>query len=120
MARAVYATNVPLGIYENPYWVKALMLMRPKYDPPSRYRVSNGLLNTEYQKTQQTVMEKINNASVLTLITDGWTDCNGVSLMNIILCTPEPVFYKAIDTKDNPHTGDYIAEVLADAIYRSW
>ena len=36
--------------------------------------------------------------------------------MNYIISTPQPVFYKSTDTRDNRHTGLYIADELKAVI----
>lgn len=51
----------------------------------------------------------------MALLSDGWTDINGIALINIIFTTPEPIFYTAVDTKTESHTGRYIADTLGKA-----
>jgi hypothetical protein len=43
----------------------------------------------------------------MTLLSDGWTDMNGIPLINIILTTSEPVFIRAIDSKTEKYTAQY-------------
>lgn len=50
------------------------------------------------------------------ILSDGWTDVNGTALINIILTTPKPIFYKAIDPETEQHSGDYIFKILDDCI----
>jgi hypothetical protein len=109
-ARAIYATSTPLRIAEDPYWISFFKHLRPAYQPPSRYQLSNSLLDREYSFIQNQIKIKIENADALTLVSDGWTDNTGNSLINILFCTPTPVFFKAVDSKMEPHTGKYITK----------
>jgi hypothetical protein len=59
---------------------------------------------------------KIASADNISIATDSWTDINGVPLIDIILLTPEPIFYKAIDSRDHSHTSDYLSNILCESI----
>ena len=52
--------------------------------------------------------EEIQRAKCVSIATDAWTDINGQSVINFIVMTPKPVFYKALYTKNNSLTADYI------------
>ncbi|KAJ8909268.1 hypothetical protein NQ315_017548 [Exocentrus adspersus] len=62
------------------------------------------------------VEDVLEKSDSLYIQTDGWTDITGTSLLNIIFTTPKPIFYKAIDSKDTAHTGQYICDILTNAI----
>lgn len=116
LARATYSSCTPLNWTENKYWKNAFHKIRPALKLPSRYRLSNSLLNEEYHRVQARVHEKINEADSLTLMSDGWTDIKGNPLLNFVFATPEPVFLKAIETKTKSHTAQYMAEVIGEVI----
>ncbi|KMQ86096.1 hypothetical protein RF55_15026 [Lasius niger] len=59
LARAVFVTGVLFSIFEKPYWKLAMSLMRPSYESPSAYQISNPLLNSEYDQVMQSVKSKI-------------------------------------------------------------
>lgn len=59
LARAVFVTGVLFSIFEKPYWKLATSLMRPFYESPSVYQISNPLLNSEYDQVMQSVKSKI-------------------------------------------------------------
>ncbi|GAA6089231.1 uncharacterized protein LOC122142485 [Tachysurus ichikawai] len=44
---------------------------------------------------------------------------NGKGIINYIVTTPQPVFYKSTGTKDNRHTGPYIADELKAVISKT-
>jgi len=114
-ARAIYSSGVALSITENPYLKEHYKQLRPSYELPSRYRLSNPLLNKEYDRIQVKVAQKLAEADSLTLMSDGWTDIRGNPLINIIFVTPQPVFVKAVETTSR-HTGEYIAKILSTEI----
>lgn len=60
--------------------------------------------------------KKVTEAECISVLTDGWTDINGISLINIILTTPKPIFYKAIDPETEKHSADYIFKILNQTI----
>lgn len=118
LARAIFASGTPLSITENKYWVEHYKHIRPSYKLPSRYRLSNSLLDKEYDRVQEMVIQKITEAESLALLSDGWTAIQGNPLINIMFATPEPIFLKAVNTKSSRHTGEYIAEILKTEIER--
>jgi hypothetical protein len=46
-------------------------------------------------------------ADCIVIISDGWLNFCGQGIINYIISTPQPVFYKSTDTRDNRHTGLY-------------
>lgn len=116
LARAIYSSCAPLSLLENHYFQRFFSYLRPSFKLPSRKKLSTTLLNSEYERIRNVVTAKINSANSLTLLSDGWTDVNGVSLLNIIFTTPEPVFVKTIHSGIERHTSDYLAKVFIDEI----
>ena len=41
-----------------------------------------------------------------TITCDGWTNIKKDPVVNIMIATPTPIFYKAVETGDNSHTGE--------------
>lgn len=109
-------TGQPLSLLEHPLWIKALQNLKPDYEPPTRRILASSLLTSEYEKTKAEIMEKINNATVLHLAIDGWSNLRNESIMNIIIYTPKPFFYKFIDTKTNRHTAEYVCEQVSEVL----
>ncbi|XP_074112281.1 uncharacterized protein LOC141535985 [Cotesia typhae] len=88
----------------------------PGYIPPSKDQLSGRLLDEEYQLLKSVMKNKLENANSLTILSDGWTDINRCSIINIVFMAPEPIFYKAIDASSESHTGTFIAGILSTAI----
>ena len=62
------------------------------------------------------VKQIIEKADCIAIISDGWSKVCGQGIINYIISTPQPVFYKSTDTRDNRHTGLYIADELKAVI----
>jgi len=63
-----------LSFTENVYWQKAFKKIRPCLKLPTRYHLSNKLLDAEYNKVENNVTAKINRARFLSLQLDGWSN----------------------------------------------
>ena len=50
IARAFYASGIPLATIENPFFIQALHKLNPEYHPPSRKVLSTSLLEKEYKQ----------------------------------------------------------------------
>lgn len=111
-ARAVYATGSPLMLPSSVYWKRFLNVLRPTYNPPTRHVLSTHLLDEEFNRVQTKVKQTVDKADCISVISDGWSNVRGQGIINYIVTTPQPVFYKRTDTKDNRHTGPYIANEL--------
>ena len=58
------------------------------------------------------VKQIIEKADCIAIISDVWSNVRGQGIINYIISTPQPVFYKSKYTRDNRHTGLYIADEL--------
>ena len=115
-SRAVYATGSPLMLKANVYWKRFLNVLRPAYTPPTRHALSTHFLNREFNRVHAKVKQTIDKADCISVIFDGWSNVRGQGIINYIVSTPRPVFYKSTDTKVNWHTGPYIAGELKAVI----
>ncbi|XP_043471438.1 uncharacterized protein LOC122504404 [Leptopilina heterotoma] len=83
---------------------------------PSRHKLSEPLLKTEFRIVQQDVFTKVAEASVVGIQCDGWSNRRNESIINVIVTTPEPVFYETYDTKDDSHTGEYMTDLILQVV----
>ena len=116
VAQAVYATGLPLMFTFNVYWKRFLNALRPAFTPPTRHALSTQLLNAKFNRVQVKVKQIIEKADCIAIISDGWSNVCGQGIINYIISTPQPVFYKSTDTRDNRHIGLYIADELKAVI----
>lgn len=112
----MYSAAIPFSFVENEYFRKFLKLIRPTYTAPSRKQIATSLLNKEYDVIKKTIDEKISSSNTIVIMLDGWTDINGISLINVVLGIPDIIFFRAIDSKTESHTGEYIFKVISDVI----
>jgi hypothetical protein len=110
IARAFYASGIPLATIENPFIIQALHKLNPEYHPPSRKLLSTTLLEKEYKQVSTDIKKQIKNSNHICLISDGWTNIHQQPIINFMITTPQPIFWKALETKEISHTGNYIAE----------
>ncbi|KAJ8914845.1 hypothetical protein NQ315_014858 [Exocentrus adspersus] len=116
LARALFSGTIPFRFVENGHFKRFLQLLKTAYIPPGRTTISTVLLDKEYLLIQKCIKLKVENATSMTLLSDGWADINGIPLINIILSCPEPIFIKAIDSQTEKHTAGYIFSVLDQVI----
>ncbi|XP_063216168.1 uncharacterized protein LOC134527426 [Bacillus rossius redtenbacheri] len=109
LAKAIYVSGAPLSMVEHPLWQEFFKLIRPTYSLPTRISVSKTLLDAEFPKTQNRIKGIIADARNFALQCNGWSNLRNKSIFNFIINTPQPVFVDSINTKDNRHTGEYIA-----------
>lgn len=94
----------------------AFKSLRPAYNLPSSYAFSSFLLDNEYIRIKELVENKINESISLSLLSDGWTNIKGEGVINFIICTPRPVFYKSINPGTERETGQFICDKLSEIV----
>jgi Protein of unknown function (DUF 659)/hAT family C-terminal dimerisation region len=116
LARAIYATAAPLSMVENPYWQTLFQKLRPVYKLPSKFQVSNTLLENECDRVKKYTNDLILTSDCLGLMCDGWTNLRNESIINFVVTTPQPVFYKSLPTCTSRHTSEHMAKCLLEVI----
>ncbi|CAG8623301.1 591_t:CDS:2, partial [Gigaspora rosea] len=85
LLRALIYGNIPFSFAENPYFILFLKTLRSSYNPPSRYKLSNNVIQTEYARILVEMVDRINAMSDLTLPLDRWTDVSNNSIYTFLL-----------------------------------
>ena len=70
--------------------------------------MANNLLDAEYQVGQQDLNIILEEASNITLASDGWSNIRRESVLNFVLCFFKPIFYDAKYTGAESHTAEFI------------
>jgi hypothetical protein len=97
IGRAVYAGGLPLSLFDNnKFWETALKKLNPVYSPPTAYKLGQPLLKAEVSKVMKAAEEKMQNALCVSLLSDGWKNIVCDKVINVIVCTPDPIFFDAI------------------------
>ena len=92
--------------------------MCPAYEIPSRYVLSNRLLDDECARIKHIVKHYLKSslAGSFTMTCDGWTNIENYHVVKIMTATPTTILYKEVETGDNSHTGEYLAAIIKEGI----
>ncbi|GMF17455.1 unnamed protein product [Phytophthora fragariaefolia] len=112
VAIGLTSTGIPFRVVEEPLF-QAMFV----YELPSRRQISGRLL---YDREKSQLILRIMESGVtnLALITDGWSNTNGDSIINFVFVNPRipPLFWKSINSKAETHTAEYIAGTIWSTI----
>ena len=123
LARFFYSFGIPFTAIETPFWeefIDAIYLYIKKislfYISPNRHNLAYNLLDSEYEVGQQNLAMILEEATNITLVSDGWTNIRRESVINFILCLPKLIFYNAKYFGSEFHTAKYIYNELKTII----
>ncbi|KAL0901935.1 hypothetical protein ABMA27_007080 [Loxostege sticticalis] len=116
LARAIYASGVPLSLLESEYWQAVFKIFDPSYTVPSRHLLSNHLLEAEYTRVKKEIECKLAKAVALGLTCDGWTNIVGKGVINFMITTPKPIFYKAIYPESEKEIALFLSEKIINTL----
>jgi hypothetical protein len=116
IGRAIYDAALPFTIVENQKFIDFIKCLRPSYNLPCRKSIATSIMDKIYSQIKTSVTQMLEQSTSLSMLCDGWSDINNTPILNIIFTTPEPVFYKAVHTQLERHTGKFIFEILNEAI----
>ena len=98
---------------ENPLWKRFFYAIRPAYVVPSMYKISESLLDSEYNKIKVETMATIAECDSIGMMCDGWSNIRNEPIINLVVSQPKPIFWKSFHTDLQSHTGKCTAtEVL--------
>ncbi len=107
---AIFGGGLPLSLVEDEYFIAFCKKLRPAYELPKRSKLSNELLNKTYKNVTENVTQHVKETNLVCITSDGWTNLRCESIINFMVTTPKPIFWKAIETKEKRHTGTFIAQ----------
>ncbi|CAG8813584.1 27945_t:CDS:2 [Gigaspora margarita] len=110
LARGFYSAGISFNILENDDIKAFFSRALPYFKLPTRYSLSNSLLTKEYSDLNTVINYLLNETQFLCLVTDGWSNIRKDSIINFMITTPKPLFYKSVHTKEDQHTAQNIAE----------
>ncbi|CAG8835305.1 23342_t:CDS:1, partial [Cetraspora pellucida] len=117
IACTFYASGIPHALIENDFAIAALKSLRPTYNPPSRWLLSNNLLINEYKEIKEQIQKIYSKEKFISISTDGWSNQHNESIINYItLITHGPIFFKSMATKTHSHKAEYIAEGIQNFV----
>jgi|SRR3989337_1596718 len=107
--------NLPLALVEHPFFHEFIKTLRSTYSLPSRWILSNTLLNQEIARVNVKVMRIVDKEVNLTIAFDGWTNSTGQSIYDYCLITEERKEYlwSSKNYSNIPHhTGIFLGEEI--------
>ncbi|XP_034945950.1 uncharacterized protein [Chelonus insularis] len=107
---------MPLHMVSNIYWKDFFKTLRPAFSMPSKDQISNKYLNEIYEEMKSAVENKIKKAYSVGVQCDSWTNVRGESILNFVVTTPEPVYYRSIATGKASQTVTKLASEISSVI----
>lgn len=74
------------------------------------------LLEKEHKDIKKKTRKKIEESLTLHLSIDGWSNLRNDGVLNIMIYTPQPLFYSFVETGQNRHIAEYIVSEIASVI----
>ena len=116
MAQAFFLIEISFNVIENEDFCAFIKKASPSFKIPSRYELSNTILNSEYELIKDEVQNILEKREFVSITTDGWSNIHNTSIVNYMITTPKPIFYKSVSTNEKRHTSKNIAEGIKQTI----
>ena len=101
---------------ENPHWNSFFNAIRSAYVVPSWYKISQLLLESEYDEIKVETVATFAASDSIGLMCDGWSNIRNELVINFVVSQPKPVFWKSFHTDLQSHTGEYISTEILKVI----
>ena len=101
---------------ENPHSKSFFNAIRPAYVVPSRYKISEPLLDSEYDKIKVETVATVAASDSVGLLCDGWSNILNELIINFVVSQSKPIFWKCFHTDLQSHTEEYIATEILKVI----
>jgi len=116
LACAIFGCGLPLSLVEDEHFIAFCKKLRPAYNLSKCSKLSNGLLDKTYKEITKDVTQCVKEKDLVCITSDGWTNLRSEPIINFIVTTFKPVFWKAIETKEERHTSAFIAQEFETVI----
>ena len=101
---------------ENPHWKSFFSAIGPAYVVPSWYKISEPLLDSEYDKVKVETVATIAAPDSVGLMCDGRNNICKEPIINFVASQPKLIFWKSFHTDLQNHTGEYTATEILKVI----
>lgn len=122
LADLIFSVGLPFSLVEHPKFIAFLHRLRPSYKAAHRTLLATRLLDNAYKDLRvqfdaQVIASPHGNAR-LTLISDGWTNIRGESIINYMLVRPDGAayFHSSEPAGLSLHTGEFLAQQMTAVI----
>ncbi|CAB4403798.1 unnamed protein product, partial [Rhizophagus irregularis] len=109
LIRAFCSAGISFNVIENDDFILFLKKACPSFKIPSRFTLSNTLLDQEFEHLELVVNSALSESPTYCLISDGWSNIQRTSIVNYMISTPKPLFFKVTAFKEERHTAENIA-----------
>ncbi|RWS20157.1 uncharacterized protein B4U80_12146 [Leptotrombidium deliense] len=116
LAKFIFSSSSPFSAIENEYLKQFLQKIGSGFRLPSRRELSHSLLNNVFKEAKEYLRSKIVECDFFSILIDGWENVRHVSVINIILCFPLPMFYKSIEFGGQMMTGQLLYSEIKEVI----
>ena len=119
LAQFIFRTGLPFSVVDHPNFKRFVQSLRPSYMAPSRKTIATKWLDQQYNDLNSKFAAKLQAATRskplrFTLLTDGWTNIRGESIVNYVLVDAkgQAYFHSSDATGTASHDGDFLAREL--------
>lgn len=116
LAKAIYASNAPIGIIDNDHWRTLLNTLSPAFQLPTQHQLATSLLDTTYENVKKCVDQKVRNAVSIGLQCSYRSNSRNEGIIHFVLTTPDPVLYKSISLSSNVEDENLYLEKISEVI----
>ncbi|KAG6585079.1 uncharacterized protein IUM83_08425 [Phytophthora cinnamomi] len=115
IAMAFYTAGIPFRAIGNPYLRRALGHHRPNVRLPTRQSLGSTFLDLAYTMEKDQLEALLRKQKRLIIITDGWSNINGESIVNYVIISPKmrPMMWSSGTTGGEAHTGEFMASEIS-------
>lgn len=108
-AKWVYSTGMAFYKVEHEALLKALQLLNPGVQLPTYFQLSTTFLDRTYTKSLVWMQVELDGQTV-TIVTDGWTDINGLSVINYVAVVGRKTFFlESVYTGSQGHDAQFLS-----------
>lgn len=116
LCKCVVATNIPFAVVDHPEFIKLCSMLRPGCKLASAELVAGKLLDQLFSETVDTVKAQV-SGDMASLLIDGWSNLRNDPVLGVSVALPgRSYLVSTVDTTGNPHTGEYLQEVVEEHI----
>ena len=117
VGRYIYATNSSFRTVSHPVFKKLVSHLRPGYVPPSRYSISDDILDYVHDEEYNLSKSRLQGKTV-SMDLDGWSNIHNEPVLCASITTENGDSYlvKTIDSSGHPHDTNYLTEVANQCI----
>ena len=121
LLRFLCSSSIAFSVVNDPYFREYVKAMHPQ--PPNRNKLRDEILPLEVNRIEKLQLKRLQEASVVSIVLDGWTDVSGGSYVAVVACIKGDQEYLGnLDLEGKRHTAAAMKEGLLNlvATYTEW